>query len=550
MKNKKAFLSIFYKSFKTDIIFSLATILLINLTPFTPQFASLFFDLVDRLPTISVLLLICGVCVFAYNFSFLYSKKRIDGFFALPLSRTSLFLSQFLAGIIPVILPIAYYYGCYLHGETPLELLTGFIYMTAIVLQLCSLFLVFLTLAGNPFGAAAALTGCGLAGVYIERFIATMSFELTSSFETAASVNASENILTLIGGYINPFLPLWSLFDKIEDYMSGVPRSLYGVEFLNNSLFIFMGFLMWSAISFILFKKRRVELHTSAFTVKGAAVVFATITGLAAFSAAGEATFGFSQSFLGTMISAVLAALSFALLFGIISEKGLQNLKKWALSGLASVLIFSVIIGSLAVGGHIRRTDIPDKGEIEQVTVLVNENVFFSFNDAETVEKFENKVFKKLPLTVSGLEYAKEYGQTDKYIKLRFKYRLKDSTVKEVMLPCKLSEVGEELFECITSKTYMTDLKETVDTSSYVETIHFRRNTIERTWLRDIHIVGLYDAFKADMEQYDADILSSDSWFWAEIKCQNGETVNICMFIGENMKTTLKNLGYKSGDFL
>ena len=107
---------------------------------------------------ITVVVSIIAVFSCFVNFSFLYSKKSVDVYHALPITRTSLLFSRFFAAVVPLFIPIILCYGS-LIGLSFFDnvvadiksILTAFAFSAAIMLMSAAFTMIFIVCAGSVF---------------------------------------------------------------------------------------------------------------------------------------------------------------------------------------------------------------------------------------------------------------------------------------------------------------------------------------------------------------------------------------------------------------
>ncbi|MBQ3817463.1 MAG: hypothetical protein II802_04270, partial [Clostridia bacterium] len=72
----------------------------------------IFTDYVGTsITSVAILMSIISIFACFVNFSYLYSKKSVDVYHALPITRTRLLLARYFSAVIPLILPLLLCYG-------------------------------------------------------------------------------------------------------------------------------------------------------------------------------------------------------------------------------------------------------------------------------------------------------------------------------------------------------------------------------------------------------------------------------------------------------
>lgn len=315
-------------------------------------------------------------------FSFAFSKKQCNVIFSLGMSRRKIFLSSYLAGLLPFYFAVIF--------AAFLELLTVYCLGYAMVRPLVEIAVyyvlsvigcytlpytitaVFFALSGNLIEATVFTAIGGFLPQLLLYYISNMMNLFT--FGTAAGYNGKWNFFntyfyftdfTEKGDFVSPYINEYFFFNSD------------GSPFYKLTIFDFSGIIMdfvytaiFFAVGYFLFAKRKNEIAGAFGRAKGLTELCAVVVGLVV-SITAIYIFGLSDHGNGNFVTYLLMLVFFAvgyiafkMIFGSKRKAMLKKLKKTLPAYAAVIAIVTVILSTGALGYS---SKLPKADEIESI---------------------------------------------------------------------------------------------------------------------------------------------------------------------------------------
>ena len=347
-------------------------------------------------------LLICLFCVFAalFAFRFLHNKKATDLYHALPVSRTALFFSKYLAGLSIVLIPLGFMMGinallqAVLFPATPGSPILGspifmnhFSEMTLLFLMLISLYTMTVFIAINT-------------GTVTDAVVTLLALNVS----WVILVSVSHTLLThMLIGFSRSFaVYVYSIFSPLSTLFN--PGQLSSTDAYLGHVVTFITVSSLAGLGAVLFYKKRKSDHSGrAFShpcikhiiriITSVAAGLSLATGLSMQQAtSGSAVIAFAGGF-------IVASFTAYLFMYVISARGLKGFAKSLIVYGVSVIAIAAIycaVGFDVFGYH---TAVPNASQIRSVTASGSLPAFHSmymhdhfghktYYDEESIEAF------------------------------------------------------------------------------------------------------------------------------------------------------------------
>lgn len=305
------------------------------------------------------------------NMNFMHNKNASDLFFALPITRSKLYLSRLIAsllgGIAPIIIP----------------LLSSVIFKYAFNISYLSVGGIFFFGAVSVITAAVIAIVCGFFMVFTGRTFDSILALLVINIglPIIALIVILQTTSTLYGIPDNAFDAVFYLgFSPISASAHWIYIALSGIEnsfSLTNSISV-IG-LIWAALSAVMLtvsvlfsRARKCESAGNAYSHF---IVPIIITSVVSFIAA----FGFGALFtlnteftLVFAVFAVIGALLSSIIIGAIFSRGFKSVKQSLLIGAGAVAIYLAFFAVITTGAFGYESRVPSINDIESATYILN----------------------------------------------------------------------------------------------------------------------------------------------------------------------------------
>ena len=330
---------------------------------------------------------LAAIVIAAAVFGYLYQSRSANMIHAFPVTRTELFVTNYLSGLVLMAIP---------------QLLAALATNLVILGKANSMIWAVWTWFGITFGETIFFFGFACFVVmFTGQLLAAGLFYMIWNFLYVASVmliNAVGELMiyglsgALISAISHPLFPVAYLLRKVGFYMDGSTQ-IYHVQGI-SSLLIYAGAgLIFAALAWYIYQKRRIECAGDFLSMKWTAPVFrwgtAIIVGVAGALCwtylSGEYT---SQNRMVTkfVIFLVICAVVMFFVAEMFIEKSFRVLKKRiAVECVTCVTVLIVGVGLLQFDVFGIESYVPQTEEIQTVSLCGNETV--AFEDVADVEK-------------------------------------------------------------------------------------------------------------------------------------------------------------------
>ncbi len=415
------------------------------------------------------------------NLSFLYKKPSADVFFALPIKRSGLLLSRAIAGLIFSVLPVTLgYLGLFICNgaimDTKMDMIITAYLATLAFMAVCSAFsLIFVVSAGSGFDLGLSFLGVNLGSI----FFGLILYFIFSSCLLGYPQNVDNFELSLF----SPFIYFGSLLITITRY------SLAEGQLLAYYLVCLALFLIFGALSLILFKRRKSEKGGDAYAFK---FLYIICTLLISFSGGFLTGYIFSDNKINTMfwIFSAVGAILVAIVYGAISNRGFKGLKSSIVTSVSSVLIMAVITSVASTGGFGYKSYIPKAEEVKRVEAVVDgeETVF---NDPTPVLKAHNDILEK--------QLYNKTSPFSTYFNVKYELKNGDTVMRQYYLnPTKSEELlAEIIFSEEHFNTVLQDIKESPVNEDW---IYVNEDTSYRSIINRKERLTLINLYKEELK--------------------------------------------------
>ena len=330
---------------------------------------------------------LAAIVIAAAVFGYLYQSRSANMIHAFPVTRTELFVTNYLSGLVLMAIP---------------QLLAALATNLVILGKANSMIWAVWTWIGITFGETIFFFGFACFVVmFTGQLLAAGLFYMIWNFLYVASVmliNAVGELMiyglsgALISAISHPLFPVAYLLRKVGFYMDGSTQ-IYHVQGI-STLLIYAGVgLILTAFAWYIYQKRRIECAGDFLSMKwtmpvfrwGTAIVVGAAGALCWTYLTGEYT---SQNRMVTKFVIFLVICSAVLFFvaEMFIEKSFRVLKKRiAMECVSCVAVLLIGVGLLQLDVFGIESYVPQTEEIRQVALSGNGNV--SFEDASDVEQ-------------------------------------------------------------------------------------------------------------------------------------------------------------------
>lgn len=529
-------LTLFWHTFKSDMFLSLLGIVIVLIAAFggfLPNMnyeGSNSFEIYNETNAMFALgFSLLSVFLVIKNFSFMYSAKKADSYFTLPLSRTAQFLARFLSSFTVAAIPAVLYYGLRMvfmlvDHEPVADILFGLLWTVTSMLAVSAFTILCMVLAGNFKNLF--LVGFGL--VVAEFMIGFVFNQMEGYFLEGWAYNES-SILAMVA--ISPVSPIFTMFsDSFGFFSSFVSDISYHIFITAQLIFAFATII----VAILLFCKREAESYTRSFAFKKGYIFVSFIIALAGFACG---FINIEQPVVVWILGSVFSML-FTLLFGLMVKKNKKELKTALLAGVAAVItawvgILICISGGLGYTGYL-----PKKSQVESATLNYHNYRKITFNDSTELIALHKKIIDERPL-IKVIDSKKTEN-------LAITYKLKNGKEVQRKFAVELENFEDELYNCHTSEGYIETITNvsTDDIKSVYGYIGYE--TIPRIKKDDVKAIK--EALLLDIKEYEKTKLYyfSDDWVKISILYYNQEQVNFSGYKGAHTRKVLDEIKERS----
>lgn len=483
-----------------------------------------------------------GVFLAVKNFSFMYSSKKADTFYALPISRRALFWVRYLSGTVACVFPAVLYYGLRIidtlinEKQAVGDILIGF-FRTITEMFALSVFVIFCAvLAGNLknlfLSAVGLIMATGLIGLtvngisesFLQGVVRDRHLGILSGV-TFSPVGAVCNII------LKPFVPI-------------MPSDALTVQYLTVAVKL----LVCGGVAFAashLFSKRGPEAYGKSFAFQRVYAFFIFVVALGAFGL----NILLTESPLNFWLVGSVCSMLAALLFGIISKKNLKEFKTAIFSGAAAVVTLSTAI-LLCITGLFGWTGYTPKAEkIERATLQYGQRVI-AVSDAAEIMELHKKIAEELPVIKDHKRRAEilanstaEFPRGTPYAEVTITYTLKNGKEVARRFYVVKKDYEDELYKCHISNGHIEEMKNMASERYYSVRIgnSFRDDEV----LSNNKLKQLLTAYLKDIETLE----KSDLWNgeWQQITIRRSRSAlreSYSFYVGPNTEKVLEEMGY------
>ncbi|MBR7071400.1 MAG: ABC transporter permease [Clostridia bacterium] len=317
---------------------------------------------------LSINAVVGGMMIFLFNFihfSFLYTKRAGDVFFALPLTRGSLLFSRAAAGFMLTMIPITVSSAVMVvvHLVTGVSgvggFLLGFLLIAACVLLFGCFSLIFFTAAGSVFDLLVSFIGINAGVLILVLFYHLLCENFLIGF------TSSENTMTAVMSRISPIFLAGEILVR---FISGAtPCTLSSVP-----IRCFIEWGVWTVgsilLTAVLFKRRPTEASGGSYAFRFMPILCGLV---AANIGAFVVGMIFSQEEMDApfWVFAVIGGLLFAVAYGAVTNRGFKMLKQSFVIGGIAVLFLAATTVVVASGGFGYETRLPKQKDIVSAEV-------------------------------------------------------------------------------------------------------------------------------------------------------------------------------------
>lgn len=461
------------KNIKISVIYGLILMFLnLGVTIFQkstgqPSNTIIAFSLINTaIPVFVFTLILSGVI-----FSYMHKKRSVDLFNSLPITRTSMLLGRYFAGLTLIIVP--------------------FILVSAISIALTfSMDNIFTTLLYFYITLALSV----IASFTFSTFIAVCSGNKTDMMVSIFSISIAYPALILLSNILTSFIiPGYRAFNNIS-ILSVTAFSPY-ISFINSLGTNLVKFLIWFVLfcivflglSIILNKRRKSEVAEEPFALPILIIIIRALVSLVIGIAAGltlylisifNKSMGHYNHFF-FIITFIISSFCAHLIIDAIYSKGFKNIVKGLKYYCITLAIFLAFYGSLCFGFFGLDSRLPDTDDISSVTIILdtpNDGMFLQtysypfFNSNGSLvldpvlkeQESINAVLDFNKIAVSDIKdknypYALKSNDEEVIEDIKITYNLKDGTCIDRFY--QTSSLGENSLKKLAEITYLPEYK-------------------------------------------------------------------------------------------
>lgn len=315
----------------------------------------------------------------AINLGFMHNKNSSDMFFALPITRTRLFLSRLIAsmfgGIISLLFSTLSATALELIFKTPVGVGSIWVFFLSSVVTvimtaaICGFFMVF---SGRSFDAvvAFALTNIGIPVLAI-----------IALFQT------TKNIYGIPDNFFNAkFLIGFSPFTSAGHWIFNIMKNLENLNSAVNSIPI--STIVWAVISFgliflcsLFIRKRKCESAGNGFSHFLVPIILIAIASIIA-------AFGFGLVFtldyeinLVFGLFAIVGGVLCSIILGAIFDRGFKGIRKNILVGVSATALYFAFLIIITTGGLGYESRVPEIDNIYSATYIIESYMPNEYSD-------------------------------------------------------------------------------------------------------------------------------------------------------------------------
>ena len=458
------------------------------------------------------------------NFSFLYSRSGSDFFHSLPLKRSGMLASRFLASIVPILLPLTLTYASmcgilaldYVEGSISL-ILTGFVYNILILIMCAAFSLIFIVCAGSIFDLIISFVSFNV-GVILLQII---NSELCRQYLWGYPNNAEFKLLMLSTPFVYAFEGFFDLFCGI---------GLFGESYPIFTAKLVIITLLSLAAAFLLYKRRKSEKSGVAYAYRFIYIVCAIIVGVIGAYIVGiifsEGEFNFLF-----WIFAVVGGLLSAVTFGAINDRGFKTVKKSLIIGGGSVLCMAAFSLCLWSGFFGYTSRIPSAERIETASVSVS-YCSTEFTDPDLVMKLHNEIIA-------------QGGDKHEYDYVYISYKLKNGQSFERDFYINYNDHMDTLLEIYRSEENINGIKkefEKFTDNNLAISVYTEDDSVQGLYLTAAEFSRLKEAYFTDISSATKDSIHGGQYMTCEISGfdKNYRYLRETLYIEKGFKNTIE----------
>ena len=407
-------------------------------------------------------MVLCGMLTAIKQYYFSMSKKQVNVYFSLGISRMRLFINRAVAAIISlfvsVFIPAFFvyivniaYFGASAHLTGVFLYVTLMFFISALAGFAVGAFAV--TLAGNVFEAGLTCATASLFGILIPDIFSEMCSTLLNGFVYSSLNNRWTGLLSpfkfvmdldakrdpyygydTVDTYRNPIGSLMSLLKRdVSPDKYKVPEELViDKGFILPLFFMFIISAAVFALAVVLFKKRKAENanslgHFRISSFINSAFIFAVVAYL--LNGVFYSDDSGAKFILGAVLITVVPLLAYFIIQLILTRKIKAALRSLAYGAvLSAVTVLTVVMLQTDVFGTYNKT--PDKASLECVAISVTEQEAFwnniDFYDPENIFYSNNSADIDMVLTAFDSIKNNKHTSDDNMvgdISVAFKYK-------------------------------------------------------------------------------------------------------------------------------
>lgn len=415
------------------------------------------------------------------NFAFLYSRSSSDFFHSLPLKRTGLLASRFLAGIVPVLVPMSLTYAAMCgilaldHVEGSIRLiLTGFAYNILILIMCTAFTMIFIVCAGSIFDLIISFVTFNIGVIIIQFINSTLCQEYLWGYPSEAEYK----LLMFSSPFYYAFVGHFGLLNGETAYVDN-----YAVFTLKLILITLLSLIA----AFLLYKRRKSEKSGVSYAYKFIYIVCALVVGIVGAYLVGV-LFADGNINLIFWIFAVVGALLTAVTFGAINDRGFKTVKKSLIIGGCSVVCLAVTALTLWSGFFGYSTRIPSAERVKSASV--------SFGGSN-VEFADPKLVFKL-----HSEIAENGAETEEYEYISVSYELKNGGSFKRAFNVDLGDYIDTLLEIYKSDENKESIRKRFDSfteNNLAISVYSDEDSVEGLYLTPAELTRLKEAYLNDI---------------------------------------------------
>lgn len=480
----------------------------------------------DTNATFSGISLMATLFLMIKNFSFMYSPKKADTFYSLPISRKALFLIRYFSGFVAILIPVILYYllrviVIFIEGKVTVTYALGGFLWTVIPMFTVSAFVILcMVLAGNFKNLF--FTSFGF--VFAELVIGYNIAEIANAFLQGMDYQR-DMLLTVV--MICPLSVIASRFSVffgplgLADF--SIPLSAFvGVQLLVAFVTI--------SLAIFLFTKREAEAYTKSFAFEKSYVFFTFAIALSGFVMGVSSSMTLAILLLMGSVGSIISALLFALIV---------NKKKLKIALLTSAATIVTAIAGILVcitGGFGWSSYVPEASAVESAKVKYGYKTIL-LEDASDLITMHGKIVDGLPIIKKRSDPYYE-----KTLPVNITYTLKSGREVHRKFVIYIEEYEQEFYNCYIGEGHVKAIENITSGPFKNATMNITGKKVE---LNKKKIELLKEAYLLDikeMEKDDLEILNSAKWKRVIINYEDGKTKEFDIFIGNNVEKYLQKI--------